>query len=94
MIDNKHIISLDISWNGFGDMDPLAVICDLLCVNTTLTSFDLSSNRVCTDGWCTSVPRKGLLEMYYFRTKEVTLHVLQQGAWDHCKQPLETSGQV
>jgi hypothetical protein len=53
MIHNKRITSLDISWNGFGDMDPLAVICDLLRVNTTLTSLDLSSNRVRAGG-CTA----------------------------------------
>ena len=38
------------------------------------------------------MPRRGLLEMYYCRSKEVTLRVLQQGAWDHKQSPWKPHG--
>jgi len=58
------------------------------CVEVQLQGIDFDIPA----GWAADVPRRGLLELYYCRTKEVTMRVLQQGAWDHELSPWKPQG--
>ena len=52
MLLNNDVTHLDVSWNGFGDMEPLGEVCEVLRQNTTLTHLNLGRNRVRANG-CT-----------------------------------------
>jgi hypothetical protein len=51
LVDNASLTKVDLSWNGFGDMGALGVVCDALSFgNTTLTELNLAHNRITGSG--------------------------------------------
>ena len=58
------------------------------CIEVQLNGIDFDIPA----GWEREVPRRGLLELYYCRTKDVTLRVLEHGAWDHKDSPWAPQG--